>query len=93
VNCSQCHRPGGPTPVSLDLRFDTSNNQMNAIGVVPQEGDLGIANAHIITAGSKESSVLWARMNALDATRMPPLASHRVDATGAALIGQWIDSL
>src|SRR5262249_18402034 len=22
VNCAQCHRPGGPTPVNLDFRFD-----------------------------------------------------------------------
>src|SRR5690606_18980477 len=24
TNCAQCHRPGGPTPTDLDLRFDTA---------------------------------------------------------------------
>ena len=93
ANCAQCHRPGGPTGVNLDLRIDTADNQMNAIGVTPQAGNLGLANAQIIAAGAKESSVLWERMRRLDPNRMPPLASHRVDDAGVTLIGEWIDSL
>lgn len=93
VNCSQCHRPGGPTPGDLDLRFDTPTNAMNAVGVAPQHGDLGVAGAAIIAPGDRERSVLWLRTRSLDATRMPPLASHVVDADGTALLGDWIDSL
>jgi len=94
VNCAQCHRPGGPTPVDLDLRFDTSNGSMRAIGVAPQAGDLGIgAAARIVAAGDKESSVLWQRMQRLDGNRMPPLASHRVDDAAVAVVGSWIDGL
>jgi len=93
TNCAFCHRPGGPTPVNLDLRFDTSNDNLNAIGVVPGAGDLGIADALIVAAGEKERSVLWERMRRLDAERMPPLASHLVDADGIDLVGQWIDTL
>jgi len=93
VNCSQCHRPGGPTPVALDLRFDTPLPQTGSINVTPTSGDLGLAGANIITPGSKESSVLWERMRRLDAKRMPPLGSHRVDTAGVDLIGQWIDQL
>jgi hypothetical protein len=37
--------------------------------------------------------VLWLRIQRLDATRMPPLASHLVDESGLALIGDWIDSM
>ncbi len=92
VNCAQCHRPSGGTPVNLDLRFDTANASMNAIDVSPTQ-DLGLTNARIIARGSKESSVLWERVRRTDATRMPPLGTHRVDQDAVDLIGQWIDSL
>ncbi|HEY6598767.1 MAG TPA: hypothetical protein VIZ30_05625, partial [Pseudomonadales bacterium] len=93
VNCAQCHRPGGPTPVNLDLRFDTSDTAMNAIDVSPQAGDLGIAGARIIARGSRTNSVLWQRMQRLDGTRMPPLSSHHVDQAGLTVVGAWIDGL
>jgi len=93
VNCSQCHRPGGTTPVALDLRFATPLPQTGSINVPPASGDLGLVGANIVTPGSKESSVLWERMRRLDGNRMPPLGSHRVDSAGVDLIGQWIDQL
>ena len=93
VNCAQCHRPGGPTPVNLDFRFDTSDAAMNAIDVTPQAGDLGIAGAKIIARGNRTNSVLWQRMQRLDDTRMPPLSSHRVDQAALTIIGDWIDGL
>lgn len=93
TNCAICHQPGGPTPVNLDLRFDTALAAMNAVGVAPNAGDIGISNALIIAAGEKERSVLWARMGRLDADRMPPLASHLVNQPAVDLIGQWIDLL
>lgn len=93
VNCAQCHRPGGTTPVNLDLRFDTSDTGMNAIDATPQAGNLGIAGARIIARGSRTNSVLWQRMQRLDDTRMPPLASHRVDQAALAVVGEWIDGL
>ena len=93
VNCAQCHQPGGPTPVNLDFRFDTADGSMNAIGVVPTAGDLGLVNARIIARGAKASSVLWERMRRLDGNRMPPLGTHRVDQAAVDLIGEWIDRL
>jgi glucose/arabinose dehydrogenase len=38
TNCSQCHRPGGPTPSSMDLRFTTAlpplgSNRVDTAGV------------------------------------------------------------
>jgi mono/diheme cytochrome c family protein len=92
VNCSQCHRTGG-TMSSMDFRFDTPDASMNAIGVVPNAGNLDLPNARIIARGSKESSVLWERIRRTDGTRMPPLGTHRVDQEAVDLIGQWIDSL
>ena len=94
TNCANCHRTGGPTPSSIDLRFTTLLSSTNACGVSPTSGDLGIgAAARIIAPGSAANSVLVARMNRRDATAMPPLASAIVDAQGVALVQQWINSL
>jgi hypothetical protein len=93
VNCSHCHRPGGPTTLTLDLRSTTADAAMNAIEVAPAAGELGITNARIIAAGARERSVLWQRIRTLGPERMPPLASHVVDETGTALVGAYIDAL
>ena len=94
TNCSNCHRTGGPTPSSMDLRYSTLPSNTNACGVSPSSGDLGIgAAARIIAPGSAANSVLVARMNRRDANGMPPLASGIVDAAGVALLQQWINSL
>lgn len=91
-NCSQCHRPGGPTPVDMDFRFTTARTAMNAINVPPTQGDFGIAGAMRIAPGSKEQSMMWQRMMTLDVDRMPPVGSYRVHEEGAELIGAWIDA-
>jgi len=91
ANCAQCHRPGGAAPGTVDLRFGTPTGSMGAVGVVPQAGDLGLANPFIIRAGVKEDSVLWHRMMRTDSVRMPPLASHLVHSSALDLIGMWID--
>jgi len=93
VNCASCHRPGGPTPDALDLRFDTELAATGALDTVPTAGDLGLADARIIAPGDRARSVLWERMRLLDGNRMPPLSSHRVDDVGVALVGDWIDTL
>jgi uncharacterized repeat protein (TIGR03806 family) len=94
TNCAQCHRPGGPAPTDLDLRFGTALGQAGACDVLPQNGDLGLgAAARIVAPGNAAQSVLLARMNRRDANGMPPLASNLVDAAGSALIETWIDGL
>jgi uncharacterized repeat protein (TIGR03806 family) len=94
TNCAHCHRPGGVAQSSMDLRYSTLLSGMNACGVSPQAGDLGIgAAARIIAPGSAASSVLVARVNTRDANGMPPLASGLVDAGGVALLQQWVVSL
>jgi len=94
ANCSQCHRPGGPTPVNLDFRYTTALTAMNACNAVPQAGDLGLgASARIIAPGSAANSVLVARVNRRTAGQMPPLASNQVDVAGVALLSQWINGL
>ena len=94
TNCAQCHRAGGPTPSSLDLRYSTLLSSTNACGAPPQSGDLGLGPAaRIIVPGDAANSVLTARMGRRDANGMPPLASNAVDASGVALVQGWIDGL
>jgi uncharacterized repeat protein (TIGR03806 family) len=94
TNCSQCHRPGGPTPSTMDLRYTTPLNSTNACNASPQAGDLGIGpNARLIAPGSSANSVIVNRANRRDINGMPPLGSNLVDAAGVTLLTQWIDSL
>lgn len=93
TNCAQCHQPGGATGAGMDLRYSTSLTGTGACNVAPQAGDLGIANASILAPGSASRSVLVARMNRRDSNAMPPLGSTVVDASGVALMSQWINGL
>jgi uncharacterized repeat protein (TIGR03806 family) len=93
ANCSGCHRPAGPTPSSMDLRFSTSLNGTNTCDVVPGSGSLGLIDPRIIAPGDASRSVLVNRMNRRDIHGMPPLASNVVDANGVSLLSSWIDGL
>jgi uncharacterized repeat protein (TIGR03806 family) len=93
VNCSQCHRPNGGTPVNLDLRFATGIAATNTCNIAPTAGTLGVTGARIILPGDASKSVLYLRMNTRGANQMPPLASHQVDTQGAALLQSWINGM
>jgi hypothetical protein len=94
TNCSQCHRPSGPTPSTMDLRYATPLLATQTCDMTPQSGDLGLGvNARLIAPGSPENSLIVNRMNRRDSAGMPPLGSHTVDTQGVALVTQWIDSL
>lgn len=77
-NCSQCHRPEGFCP-SYDGRFYTPLPNQNLIDTFVRYRDL---------AGSE----LYQRDNALDATKMPPLAKNLVHEAAMAVLRQWIAS-
>ncbi|MFL6578775.1 MAG: PQQ-dependent sugar dehydrogenase [Povalibacter sp.] len=94
TNCSQCHRPGGPTPGAMDLRYTTALSETSACNVPPQAGDLGLGNtARLIAPGDATQSILVNRMNRRDAHGMPPVGSNIVDAEGVALMTEWINGL
>jgi uncharacterized repeat protein (TIGR03806 family) len=93
TNCAQCHRPGGPTPSSMDLRYTTALSATAACNALPQSGDLGLANARIIFPGSAAQSVLLSRISRRDVHGMPPLATNLVDADGVALLTEWVNAL
>ncbi len=91
ANCAQCHRPGGPTPVAMDLRFATAVAQSGTLLVPALSPAGGLPGTPRISPGTKEASDLWERLRRLDGFRMPPLASHQMDGAAVALIGSWID--
>jgi uncharacterized repeat protein (TIGR03806 family) len=92
-NCGYCHRPGGNTPTTMDLRFTTVLNQTNACDVTPTLNDLGITNARLIAPGSAARSVVIARVNRTGSDSMPPLARHTIDTAGVQLLTDWINGL
>ncbi len=77
-NCSQCHRPDGYGP-GYDARFYTPLAQQNLINTYVKFRD-------------QESSLLYQRDDALDATKMPPLAKNLVHEAAMTLLRQWIAS-
>lgn len=93
ANCSQCHRPDGPTNTPLDLRFSTPLVDTQTCGAEPEHGDLGVIGAKIITPGDPEASLVSLRMHRRDANQMPPLATSLVDEVGVGVIDEWITSL
>lgn len=93
TNCAQCHRPNGPTPSTMDLRYSTALANTNACNALPLEGDLGIPNARLIAPGNSAASLIIVRMQRRDSHGMPPLGSNVIDTLNVARISAWIDGL
>jgi uncharacterized repeat protein (TIGR03806 family) len=93
ANCSHCHRPGGPTPVSLDFRFETNLVDTHACGVAPRFKISQLPNAKIIDPGSSANSELFFRLSRRDQNQMPPIASLIVDPVGVDALQKWTNSL
>jgi uncharacterized repeat protein (TIGR03806 family) len=93
TNCSQCHQPGGPTPVNIDLRYTTALPDTNACDVVPDAGGVGIMMPRIIAPGDATRSVLVERVNRRDIFGMPTLGSTIPDAAGVTLLTDWVNGL
>ena len=96
TNCSHCHRPNGPTPVDMDLRYTTALADTHVCDVVPTRGDLGVANARRLAIGGTDAasrSLIVVRPSKTDSTSMPPLQPRVVDAAGVALLQSWVNSL
>ena len=90
TNCSICHRPGGPTPVAMDLRYTTALADMQLIGVANQGSVGGVR----VVAGNHTGSLLWQRFTSTNNNvRMPPLGVQMVDDEAAQLLGSWIDGI
>ncbi|HTM45392.1 MAG TPA: PQQ-dependent sugar dehydrogenase [Polyangiaceae bacterium] len=93
VNCSNCHRPGGPGRGQINALFDTAFADTHLCNQMPDQGDLGVTGATLLTPGDHTKSILWLRMSQRTMNFMPPLASKIPDMAGADLLAQWIDGL
>ena len=93
VNCSNCHRPGGPGRGPMDARFDVPFADMRICNEPPTLGDLGVPGAMHLTPGNNQTSLIWLRMSQRQANFMPPLASTLVDTVGAQRLEEWIDGI
>jgi uncharacterized repeat protein (TIGR03806 family) len=93
ANCSHCHQPGGPTPVTLDFRFETAFADTHSCGVTPRFAITQITNAQIINPGSSAHSELFFRLSRRDQNQMPPIATLITDPVGVDVMQRWIDSL
>jgi uncharacterized repeat protein (TIGR03806 family) len=91
TNCAQCHRPGGPTPSTMDLRFDTPLTQMFVCDALVQGSLLDIVDPRLVAPGDPDRSMVLQRMQRRDTNAMPPLASSVADSQGADLLRQWIE--
>jgi uncharacterized repeat protein (TIGR03806 family) len=91
ANCAICHRPGGGTPVGIDLQFDTPVAQTRMFGLAAQEGPVNGAQL-VVAPGNPANSVLLQRMMiTLPADQgMPPISHRQVDTAGVAVIREWI---
>jgi uncharacterized repeat protein (TIGR03806 family) len=86
TNCSVCHRPGGPTPVNMDLRYDTALSAMNIVGVAAAQAGL-----QRVAPGNPAGSDIVRRTSSSDASvRMPPLGVQVVDEEAVQLLSAWI---
>ena len=94
TNCAQCHRPGGPTSVDMDLRYTTPLAQTNACNVAATNA-LGVTNAQRIATGTGAAarSMIVVRASLTDANSMPPMQPRVVDTAGMQLLTDWTNSL
>jgi glucose/arabinose dehydrogenase len=91
ANCAHCHRPGGPTPATWDLRLQTALDETGllfapASNVDPESG------IRLLVPGQPNLSYLYLRMIQQE-IRMPPLATSVMDTQSVALVSNWILSL
>jgi uncharacterized repeat protein (TIGR03806 family) len=97
TNCSQCHRPGGPSSVDMDLRYTTSLANTQACDV-PATNTLGIPSGRRIAtlasgANPASRSLVIHRAGLTDTDSMPPMQPRTVDTAGMTLLTQWMNSL
>ncbi|HXZ86905.1 MAG TPA: thrombospondin type 3 repeat-containing protein, partial [Myxococcota bacterium] len=89
-NCSICHQPLGTAPGSMDFRYTRLLGELNAIGVAPTEGTLGLANAQRIHVGVPEQSVLFVRQQSSDPSIRMPKNSQVPDTSAVSVFDPWI---
>lgn len=94
ANCSNCHRPNGPTFTPPDFRFSTELSQMGICDAQPTISALEEfipSEPRLLAPGDPNRSVLFVRLSTEDArVRMPPIARTIAHPAGAKVIADWI---
>lgn len=94
VNCSNCHRPNGPTFTPPDFRFSVALSEMGICDAQPTISvleDFIPSEARLLAPGEPGRSVLFVRLSTEDArVRMPPIARTITHPAGAKVIADWI---
>jgi uncharacterized repeat protein (TIGR03806 family) len=94
VNCSNCHRPDGPTFTPLDVRWSTPPRGMGICDQFPTIDSLQdfiATDPRLLAPGDPTRSVLYWRMQTEEANvRMPPLGRSLRHPEAVSLIADWI---
>ncbi len=93
VNCSACHRPGGPSRGFFDARITTPLAEQRLLNGELMAGDLGIAGARVVTPGHPAKSVLLLRLQRNDAFRMPQVSVNDELSPALPVLTEWIRQL
>ena len=93
VNCAICHAPGATGLATINLKSETPLDRMVLLNQTPGRNRTGPEDSKLVLPGDPNRSELWHRMQNKGTSRMPPLATSKVDATAVALVGTWIAGL
>lgn len=95
ANCAHCHNPTNNSgQIPMDLRYDTPVGDMDICNTLPRHGNLNVTGSRLLVAGDSSKSLISLRQTTTDpGTRMPPLATVRIDPLGTQLVDDWIDRL
>jgi uncharacterized repeat protein (TIGR03806 family) len=94
ANCSNCHRPGGPTFTPPDFRFSVSLADMGICDAEPTISgleELIPSEPRLLAPGDPNRSVLFQRMSTVDQRfRMPPIGRTLTHAAAIGVVAEWI---
>ena len=92
TNCANCHQANGAAPFTWDARSYLSIDDTGLFDGIPNNNG-GQPQRRLAIRGNPEDSVLLSRIAAThDFTRMPPLASSKLDLQGIDLITRWLQA-
>ncbi|MBL9193246.1 MAG: PQQ-dependent sugar dehydrogenase [Opitutaceae bacterium] len=90
ANCAHCHRSDAGGAVTVYLNTELLAAQMNAVGVAPSQGGLGLKDPLLIAPGDPWSSVLCVRMAKSGHAHMPIIGARETDVAGLKTLEDWI---
>lgn len=90
ANCAHCHRSDAGGSVAVFMNTELLTAQMNAVGVTPSQGGLGLKEPKLIDAGNPWNSVICVRMAKVGSGHMPIIGPHETDVQGLKIVEDWI---